>query len=438
MKKKVAFISEHASPLATLGGIDSGGQNVYVAELSKHLARIGYEIDVFTRWEDPEFPEVIYWMPGVRVIHIKAGPVDVVPKEELLQYMPEFSKNMYAFVLEHEMNYQLIHANFWTSSLVASQLKKLLQIPFVVTFHALGYIRKLHQGSQDHFPEERICIEEQIVHEADHIIAECPQDRNDLLNYYSAYPELITVIPCGFSIQDFYPVEQRKARQILQLKEDEIIFLQLGRMVPRKGVDNVIRALNKVNQCHQSVRLLIVGGDYASPNMDLCPEISRLKQIAEEEGVSLQVTFTGRKSRDMLKHYYSAADVFISTPWYEPFGITPLEAMACGTPVIGSQVGGIKYSVADGETGFLVPPNDPDALAEKMSQLICDPELLQQMKKNAIERVNTLFTWAKVAEEVSDLYNKVIYTTYEAAGRPQTVLTERAEQLLDADLIIGE
>ncbi|MDJ1470902.1 glycosyltransferase family 4 protein [Xanthocytophaga flava] len=438
MKKKVAFISEHASPLATLGGIDSGGQNVYVAELSKHLARIGYEIDVFTRWEDPEFPEVIYWMPGVRVIHIKAGPVDVVPKEELLQYMPEFSKNMYAFVLEHEMNYQLIHANFWTSSLVASQLKKLLQIPFVVTFHALGYIRKLYQGSQDHFPEERICIEEQIVHEADHIIAECPQDRNDLLNYYSAYPELITVIPCGFSIQDFYPVEQRKARQILQLKENEIIFLQLGRMVPRKGVDNVIRALSKVNQCHQSVRLLIVGGDYDSPNMELCPEISRLQQIAKEEGVSLQVTFTGRKNRDMLKHYYSAADVFISTPWYEPFGITPLEAMACGTPVIGSQVGGIKYSVADGETGFLVPPNDPDALAEKMSQLICDPELLQQMKKNAIERVNTLFTWEKVAEEVSDLYNKVIYTTYEAAGRPQTVLTERAEQLLDADLIIGE
>jgi glycosyltransferase involved in cell wall biosynthesis len=408
MKMKIAFISEHASPLAILGGVDSGGQNVYVAELARHIFMAGYNVDVYTRHDDASLPEVINWLPGVRVIHVKAGPVRFIPKEELFQHMPEFRDNMEAFIKKNNLHYRLIHANFWMSALVASQLKESLHIPFVVTFHALGHIRKIYQKEQDKFPAERLVIEEETVQKADHIIAECPQDRADLIQYYRAFPEKITIIPCGFSRDEFYPVEKSIARKIIYADPEENIILQLGRMVPRKGVDNVIRALAHTVRNGTSLRLVIVGGEADHPDFLSSPEITRLHQIAMQEGVSDNVSFVGRKDREMLKFYYSAADIFITTPWYEPFGITPLEAMACGTPVIGSDVGGIRYSIADGKTGYLVPPNDPQALSDKIQKLLGNSNLLNTMKENAIRRVNLLFTWERVADAVIALYKNVL------------------------------
>src|SRR5688572_23796046 len=175
MKKKIAFISEHASPLATLGGVDSGGQNVYVGELARHLVELRYEVDIYTRWDNRDLPEVIFWIPGVRVIHVKAGPVMELEKESLLPHMDEFKENMITFINSERESYALIHANFWMSAWIAAELKKIFQIPFVVTFHALGIVRKIHQGESDKFPPERIEIEKRIVQEADQIIAECPQ-----------------------------------------------------------------------------------------------------------------------------------------------------------------------------------------------------------------------------------------------------------------------
>jgi D-inositol-3-phosphate glycosyltransferase len=407
MKKKIAFISEHASPLATLGGVDSGGQNVYVAELAKHLARSGFDIDIYTRKDHPALPEIYYWAPGVRVIHAVAGPEDNIAKEELLQYMPAFRDYMLSFISQHQLVYDVIHANFFMSALVASDIRKELRIPFVVTFHALGHVRRIHQKEQDKFPPERLQIEENIVKDADQIIAECPQDREDLINYYQADPEKITIIPCGFSAEEFYPVDRSLARKIIDVNPDEKILLQLGRMVPRKGVDNVIRSLARVKSGKDKLKLLIVGGETDTPDPQKNPEIARLQKIAEEEGVLDSVVFVGRKNRIMLKYYYSAADIFITTPWYEPFGITPLEAMACGTPVIGADVGGIKYSVAHGKTGWLVPANDPEKLAEKIDLMISDEKLLHTMKTNAVRRVNALFTWAKVSNSVSSLYERL-------------------------------
>jgi D-inositol-3-phosphate glycosyltransferase len=314
---------------------------------------------------------------------------------------------MYAFVMQEDTPYQLIHANFFMSALVASELKRKLNIPFVVTFHALGHVRRLHQGDQDKFPEERLQIEESIVQDADQIIAECPQDKDDLIRYYEAPEDRITVIPCGFNPAEFYPLDRTLARRTLNLNLSEKIILQLGRMVPRKGVDNVIRALANVMAMGLEVRLLVVGGNgNGDPGND--PEIARLLTLADELGVTPAITFTGKQSREVLKYYYSAADLFITTPWYEPFGITPLESMACGTPVIGSAVGGIKYTVEDGRTGYLVPPNDPEALGRKICQLLMDPGLLQRMKRNAIRRVNNLFTWTKVAGMVATVYEHVL------------------------------
>jgi D-inositol-3-phosphate glycosyltransferase len=408
MKKLIALISEHASPLASLGGVDSGGQNVYVAEIARQLSLRGYKVDVFTRWDNNELPQVITWIPDVRIIHIEAGPVTVLEKEYLYEHMPVFTTNMAAFIRRERLDYDLIHANFWMSAMVAADLKKLFQIPFVVTFHALGYVRKIHQGNQDKFPAERIEIEKQIVRQADQIIAECPQDKEDLISYYEAPADNITIIPCGFNPYEFYPLDRLLARQVLKLKRDEHIVLQLGRIVPRKGIDNVIRAMARIKRTSTPTRLIVVGGETDNLDPEKNPEIARLQKIAREENVSELVTFTGRKQRDVLKYYYAAADVFVTTPWYEPFGITPLESMACGTPVVGSRVGGIKYTVEEGKCGFLVAPNDPDALAARVYELLHNPSLRETMRSNAIEHVNSLFTWSKVTDRISALYERII------------------------------
>jgi D-inositol-3-phosphate glycosyltransferase len=407
MTKRIAFISEHASPLAILGGIDNGGQNVYVAELSKELAHKGYQVDVFTRKDITTLNEVVNWLPGVRVINIKAGPEVFVEKEKLLPYMNEFTFNMLRFIRQYKIKYEIIHANFFMSALVASNIKREINIPYVVTFHALGLVRLAHQKEMDKFPPERFDIERMIVNDADQLIAECPQDKEDLVQHYCANPDKITIVPCGFNPDEFKVIDKTVARKKLHLNKDEHILLQLGRMVPRKGVDNVIRSLSKMTGSLQNIRLLVVGGESDTPDEKLTPEIGRLKKIAKEENVAGHVTFTGRKRRDVLKYFYAAADIFITTPWYEPFGITPLEAMACGTPVIGSNVGGIKYSINDGVTGFLVPPHDPLALAQKTEQLIHDPRLLSNMKKNAVKHVNKYFTWKNVANSISNLYDKI-------------------------------
>lgn len=413
MKRRIAFISEHASPLAALGGVDSGGQNVYVGELARHLAATGYQVDIFTRRDNTQLPEIVSWTSDVRIVHVNAGPAAQLEKEKLLPYMQEFIANMLAFINRETVHYRLIHANFFMSALVAAEIKQMLGIPFVVTFHALGSIRKIFQGEHDKFPAARIDIEKRVVAEADRIIAECPQDKEDLIQYYNAPVDKITVIPCGFSTQEFYPIDRFLARMILNIKSDEHIILQLGRMVPRKGVDNVIRALARVKKVSVPVRLIVVGGETDDVDPISNPEIARLQAIAAEEGVEESVTFAGRKSRDILKYYYAAADVFVTTPWYEPFGITPLEAMACGTPVIGANVGGVKYSVEDGKTGYMVPPNDPDCLAVKLYELLHDPALRKKMGENAIKRVNLHFTWAKVSQQMAAVYERILDRDHE-------------------------
>lgn len=406
MKKKIAFISDHASPLASLGGTDSGGQNVYVAETAKKIASLGYEIDIFTRKENPKSALEEDFAPGVKVIHISAGPTCKVPKESLLEYMDEFTENVIRYLESKDVYYQIIHAHFWMSGLVAMQIKKRLKIPFVITFHALGYIRKLHQKEADKFPEVRIDIEKEIVAHADYIIAECPQDRSDLIKHYSAEDPRIEIIPCGFNTEHFRPIAKNIAKEKIGLSSAHQVILQLGRMVPRKGVDNVVKAFAKIAPDDPLMRLVIVGGD--PDDNAAVSEISSLSALADELGISDQVIFSGNQQREVLKYYYSAADIFVSTPWYEPFGITPLESMACGTPVIGSNVGGIKYTVKNAETGFLIEPKDPDSLAEKLNFLLRNEKIRHQMSRNGLYRVHKYFTWESVSLSLSNLYNSVL------------------------------
>ena len=412
MSRRVALISEHASPLVIMGGVDSGGQNVYVGQLARHLAASGYEVDVFTRRDSERLPVVAEWVSGVRIIHVPAGPPSYVRKEALLPHMEPFTSFVPRFIERERAGYDLAHANFWMSGLVAAELKRRLGLPFVMTFHALGRVRRMHQGQADQFPDERFAIEDRLVAEADHLIAECPQDEEDLIRLYNADSARVTIVPCGFDPTELWPISKALSRVTLGLDPDERVILQLGRMVPRKGVDNVIRGCARLLRDHGiAARLLIVGGESDEPDPAITPEIGRLQAIAEAEGIAEQVTFVGRRGREVLKYYYNAADIFVTTPWYEPFGITPVEAMACGTPVLGSNVGGIKFSVRDGETGYLVPPNDPAALAERLAHLYQHPKLLSLFSRQAVQRANDLFTWQKVSGQVAGLYERVLAET---------------------------
>jgi D-inositol-3-phosphate glycosyltransferase len=420
---RIALISEHASPLATLGGVDAGGQNIYVAHVARCLAQAGHHVDVLTRRDSTQLPVAVDMRPGVRVIHIPAGPPEFVPKERLMAYMPEFAQAVRQLV-KNSVPYDLVHANFFMSGMVAQRLKRWFGIPFVITFHALGMVRREHQKEADAFPAERLQIERELVQEADCVVAECPQDACDLIRLYGAEPDRMSMVPCGFDAAEFSPLSRAQARASLGLDPHEFVVLQLGRLVPRKGIDNVIRSLAHLPP-GTPARLLVVGGESREPDETRTPEIARLRAVAQDAGVAARVTFTGHRSRSELRRYYAAADVFVTTPWYEPFGITPLEAMACGTPVVGSDVGGIRYTVRDGETGFLVPPRDPAALGDKLAQLQANPALRRAMGRAGIRRARSMFTWDRVTRQLVDVYERVCSDNVEATTAPMPLLQPR-------------
>jgi glycosyltransferase involved in cell wall biosynthesis len=338
-----------------------------------------------------------------------------VRKEEILDWIPDFSAFVQRFAARER--YDLVHAHFFMSGLVAMELKSALGVPFVVTFHALGLVRRLHQGAADEFPSRRIAIERDIIENADAIVAECPDDHRNLVTLYNADPHKIVVIPCGFASEDFWPIAPRFARRALGLPSDVPVLLSVGRLVPRKGVDNVIRALGVlVRRLGVPAELLVVGGNSDIADAISTPEIGRLRAVAAEAGVADRVTFTGRRSHDLLKLYYSAADVFVTTPWYESFGMNAIEAMACGTPVVGSRVGGIKYSVLDGSTGYLVQPNDPIALAARLDEICSSRRLAERFSSVAVRRAYALFRWERVTHALAALYADVRLS----ADRPKT------------------
>lgn len=416
--RKIALISEHASPLAVIGGVDSGGQNVYVAHLARQLSYLGFQIDIFTRRDAPGQEIVVNWEPGIRVINVPAGPAHYLPKEAMLPFMKDFAHFMVVFADHEEIEYDMVHANFFMSGLVAQMFKQATGTPFVITFHALGRVRRLAQMQADGFPDRRFEIETNLMRSADRIIAECEQDLIDMETLYGADRDRIDIVPCGFDSDEFSPAAS-EAREHLGISPDEFIVLQLGRIVPRKGIDNVIRSIGILRRGHGiSARLLVVGGSTPKPDPVATPELGRLMALAREEKVEDLVTFTGQRSRSQLRYYYSAANVFVTTPWYEPFGITPVEAMACSTPVIGAAVGGIKTTVIDGQTGYLVPPNDPGALAERLAWLHRHPEIAQRLGWAGMHRAYRHFTWRKVALQVAEIYESVIEVSpfYQLAG----------------------
>lgn len=410
---RIAFLSEHASPTALLGGADAGGQNVYINELSRNLARRGYPVDIFTRRTSAKDPEMIDWARGVRVIHVPAGPIRPRPKDELWSYMPEFRNSFLRFMELEETRYDLIHGNFWMSGWVATELRQRLGIPAVQIFHATGKTKRHHQKCIDTSPGDRIGVEMQIIRDVDRVIAQCPCERDELIKDYKADPEKVTIIPSAVNTKIFRPVERDEARQHIGLDANGKVIVYVGRILPRKDVRNIVRALAILLRQYEDmedappITLLVVGGETEDADPLATPEIAELQKLAQQLGVADHVRFMGKHPASELRYYYGASDVFVTTPWYEPFGLTPLEAMACGRPVIGSAVGGITFTVKEGETGFLVPSRNPEALAAKLNALFADPETAPRMERAARKRVEREFTWSIVAMRTAALYDSI-------------------------------
>lgn len=406
---RIAFFSEHASPVALLGGVDAGGQNVYVDEVSRQLARLDHTVDVFTRRDDPDAPEVLGWAPGVRVVNVTAGPAEPVFKDHLWPLMPEFLDACLRFLGREPTPYDVVHGNFWMSGWAAVQLKRRFGVPAVHIFHATGKTKRRHQGNADTSPDERIEVELEVVRSADRLIAQCPAEQVELVEDYEADPVKVSVIPSAVNVETFRPTDRAEARRRLGLDPDALVVVYVGRMLPRKDVRNLLRAAALlIHSYHLPVTLLLVGGESVEPDPAATPEIGVLQHLAGDLGIVERVHFAGKRQPDVLRYFYAAGDVAVTTPWYEPFGLTPLEAMACARPVVGSRVGGISYTVQDGVTGFLVPPRDPHALAARLHEILIRPELGRQMGEAARRRVEREFTWPVVARRTAALYADVL------------------------------
>jgi D-inositol-3-phosphate glycosyltransferase len=398
---RISLVSEHASPLAALGGVDAGGQNVHVAALAMGLARRGHAVTVHTRRDAVGLPTRVALAEGVTVHHVDAGPPAEVPKDELLPHLPAFT----ACLSEawRQAPPDVVHAHFWMSGMAALRAGRPLGRPVCHTFHALGVVKRRHQGGEDTSPARRITTEQWIAGAADSVIATCSDEVFELLRM-GADRRRIAVIPCGVNPEHFHP----DGPAFIRGRHPRLVVL--SRLVPRKGIAEAVRALADVPEAE----LVIAGGPDAA-SLDLDPEVRRLRELARQAGVARRVRFLGRIERRDVPALLRSADVVVSVPWYEPFGIVPIEAAACGVPVVASAVGGMIDTVVDGVTGLLVPPCDPAAVAQAVRSLLEAPLQRRALGAAAARRARERYAWSRVAAATEGIYATALATGLETA-----------------------
>ncbi|MFG1751384.1 glycosyltransferase [Streptosporangium sandarakinum] len=384
---RIALVSEHANPLAAVGGVDAGGQNVHVAALAAALAERGHEVTVHTRRTAPDQPEHVSAGPGLTVEHVPAGPAEDLPKDELLPYMPAFGAHLARRWAERPPD--VVHAHFWMSGLAALAAARDLGVPVVQTFHALGVVKRRWQGPADTSPPGRVAAETDIARRAHAIVATCRDEVSELLRMGVGH-ERIAVVPCGVDLELFRPDGPVAPRGPAPR------VLCVGRMVPRKGLDTVVRALCRL----PDAELLIVGG---TPRDD---EAVRLAGLATACGLTGRVHLLGSVGRAEVPALMRSADALVTVPWYEPFGMVPVEAMACGVPVVAASVGGHLDTVAG--CGVLVPPRDPRALSRALLDVLGRPELRASLAEAGRRRAVTRYGWPRVAARTESVYLDVL------------------------------
>jgi D-inositol-3-phosphate glycosyltransferase len=402
---RIAMVSEHASPLAALGGVDAGGQNVHVAELSRALADRGHDVTVYTRRDDAALPERVRTHARLEVVHVTAGPAENVPKDLLLPYMGEFADRLVADWGAEPPG--IVHGHFWMSGLAALDAAAQVraqgrQVQVVQTFHALGTVKRRHQGGEDTSPAERLGLEAMVGRSADRVVATCSDEVFEL-KAMGVPGSRVSIAPCGVDLGLFSPrgpVEERgRAHRIVSV----------GRLVPRKGMDLMIRSLHELAiRGRDDVELVIVGGAGASASLEEDPEVRRLRALAAELGVEDRVVLRGQVSRADMPAVLRSADAVVCAPWYEPFGIVPLEAMACGVPVVAAAVGGLQDTVVDGRTGLHVPPQDPAAIAVAIAEILDDPAWARELGDNGYRRVRARYSWSRIAADTEKAYQAAL------------------------------
>ncbi|TRW44732.1 glycosyltransferase [Georgenia yuyongxinii] len=400
---RIAMVSEHASPLAALGGVDAGGQNVHVAALAAELAGAGHDVAVYTRRDDPAAPERVQMLPGVQVVHVPAGPAAALPKDELLPHMDAFGRWM-ARDWAARGAPDVVHSHFWMSGLAALRAARATAVPVAHTFHALGSVKRRHQGAADTSPPQRVRLESELGRRVDLVIATCSDEVTELARL--GVPEdRVQVVPCGVDVQHFVPGDDAGAGH------GPHRLLCVGRLVERKGVDTVLAALGRL----PSAELVVAGGPPAA-HLSQDPEARRLRGLARDLGVAGRVHLTGAVPHAQMPALLRSADVVVATPWYEPFGIVPLEAAACGRPLVGSAVGGLLDTVVDDVTGVLVPPRDPAALAAALGSLLADPARRERYGAAARRRAVARYGWDQVATATEAAYGTVLSAVVKEAS----------------------
>jgi len=410
---RIAMLSYHTCPLATLGGKDTGGMNVYVRDLTQSLGRMGVHVDVFTRSQDEHVPHVLHDLGfGNRVVHIPAGPEVPIPKVQLVEYIPEFVQGIRSFATEKGLQYDLLHSHYWMSGMAGISLKETWKIPMVHMFHTLGEMKnRVARSLEEIESQQRLDAERNILTFADKIVAATLAERAQLQWLYKADTRKIVIIPPGVDLSHFYPIPVDEAKAFIGIGSGEQMVLYVGRIEPLKGVDTLIQAMSCINfgevSSGRPILLTIIGGDPDVDPADMTLEMSRLQKLSNDLYMGRMVIFLGKRGQDTLPYYYSAADVVVMPSHYESFGMVALEAMACGTPVIASQVGGLAFLVQDGVTGYHVPDDDPNELCERLKQILTDKELQStlgfQAKNHAQE-----YSWDKVTEQIVQLYKEIV------------------------------
>jgi len=412
---RVAMLSVHACPMAKLGGRDSGGMNVYIRELARDLAARGIEVDVYTRQREHDHPTIQEIARGARVIHIEAGPVKYLPKMEVYDRLDEFTAGVEAYVRDHDLRYDVIHSHYWLSAEVARVLAPKWGVPRINMFHTLGLVkREVMDEDVDAESDVRIEIERRAVRESVAVVAASEIEAGELEQLYAAPPGKIRIIPCGVDPEVFHPIRQADARRTLGRDECERLILFVGRIEQIKGIDVLLRAIGIVFRGYPELRdeicLLVVGGALDAEDSEAeTDKIVELRRLVHEHRLEHTVDFVGSQDQPRLALFYNAADLCAVPSLTESFGLVALESMACGTPVVGTRVGGLQTVIESDVSGLLVPAGDDAALAEAMARLLLDPALRLRLAAGARERAKD-YSWHRVGDAIAALYADLMQT----------------------------
>jgi D-inositol-3-phosphate glycosyltransferase len=374
--------------------------NVYIRELARELGSRGHQVDVYTRSHDPKDSQIIELDDRVRLIHLRAGNNGDMHKLAIYPHLPDFSCALENFTKREGLQYDLVHSHYWLSGRIGNWAQECWDVPHILMFHTLGAVKNVI-GVGEEEPVLRLAIEKQLVRTSDRIIASTEREKGELMRHYSAPPENIGVVPCGVNLDLFRPVDKAKARQQLGFNQNDRIVLYVGRFSPLKRIDRLLAAMTYLQHI-QPLKVVIIGGDGRNE-----PESQKLQRLSKELGVQNAVAFAGRVEQEDLPPYYSAADVLVVPSQHESFGLVALESLACGTPVVATNVGAMEVIVREGETGCVLTNTTPRLLAKKIRGFVSKAHE-EVRPAEAIRASVVRFSWSNVADALIEEYRALI------------------------------